>query len=152
MIITNKLDSSFGPVGSTAGVFMFFAGIAVLYYSFFGVIIACVGAFIGFSSSCTSIDTEKKRIRFSNNIFGFIKTGKWIEIEPTMKIGIKKSSRAWRAYSRGNESLDIVSKDFRIFLFDSNNKMIMPIKKVDSNDSAKADLEILSKQLGLGVI
>ncbi len=152
MIITNKLDKSFGPVGSTAGIFMFFAGIAVLYYSFFGIIIVFLGAFIGFTSSCTSIDTERKRIRFSNNIFGLIKTGKWINIEPTMKIGIKKSSRAWRAYSRSNESLDIVSKDFRIILFDSNNKMIMPIKKVDSPNKAKSELEILSKQWGLEVI
>jgi hypothetical protein len=148
----NRLDNSFGPVGTTAGIFMFFAGLIITYYSFFGLILAIAGAFVGFSSTSTIIDYDKRRIKFSNNLFGILKVGKWISIEPNMKIGIKKSSRVWRAYSRSNQTLDIVSKDFRITLYDSNNEQIMPIKKANTLDSAKAELEILGNQLGLTII
>jgi hypothetical protein len=66
-----------------------------------------------------------------------------------MKIGIKNSDVTWRAYGVSNQSLDIVNKDFRLILFDSNNKEIMPIKKTDSLVSAKEELETLCNKLGL---
>jgi len=152
MITNNSLDKSFGPVGNAAGVFMFIAGLALIYFSLFGLILILFGAFVGFTSSSTLIDYDKKRVKFSNNLFGIIETGKWINIEPNMKIGIKKSNRTWRTYSRSNRTLDIVSKDFRLILFDSNGKQIMPIKKMDSFDSAKLELETLANQLGLVLV
>jgi len=149
MKTNNRLDKSFGPVGTSAGVILFIAGIIITYFSFSGLIPLIIGAFVGFSSSSTIIDYDKKRIKFSNNLFGIIQSGKWVNIEPNMKIGINKSHRVWRAYSRGNRTLDIANKDFRITLYDSGNKLIMPIKKTETLDSAKAELEIISNQLGL---
>ena len=54
-----------------------------------------VGAFVGFSSSSTFIDFDQKRVKFSNNIFGLIRTGKWMAIEPNMKIGLNISNQVW---------------------------------------------------------
>jgi len=93
MIENNKLDTFFGPVGTSAGILLFFAGIAVIYFSFFGLVLIVFGAFIGFSNTSTRIDFDKKQIKFSNNLFGFIKIGRWTSIEPEMVIGIKKSKK-----------------------------------------------------------
>lgn len=152
MIANNKLDKSFGPVGTSSGVILFVAGLILTYFYFSGLILVLIGAFVGFSSTSAIIDYEKKRVKFSNNIFGIIKIGQWINIEPTMKIGIKDANITWRAYSQGNRPLDINSKDFRIILFDSANKEIMPVKKTNSYDSAKTDCETLGTRLGLSMI
>ena len=152
MVTKNKLDKSFGPVGSIAGSLMFIAGILVIYTSLLGLFFIILGAFIGFSSTSTIIDIDKKRIKFSNNIFGIIQTGKWIQIDKTMKIGLKESNKTWTSYSRGNRSLDIEDKDYRISIFDVNKNEIMEINKNDSIDSAKVKLEELANQLGIGLI
>ena len=149
MVTENKLDKSFGPAGSSAGIFLFIIGIITTITSLFGLVLVLLGAFIGFSSSSTFIDSDKRRIKFSNNLFGILKIGKWIQINPAMKLAIKDSAITWRTYSRGNRTLDIESKDFRIILLDSDNQEIMQIKKTNSLDLAKAELEILCNKLGL---
>ena len=130
MIKNNRLDKAFGPVGTSSGVILFIAGLILTCFYFSGFILILIGAFVGFTSTSTLIDFDKKRVKFSNNLFGIIKTGQWIQIEPAMKIGIKESNITWRAHSRGDRTLDIADKDFRIILFDSENKEIMPLKKL----------------------
>ncbi len=147
-----KLDKSFGPVGTSAGIFLFVAGLIITYFSHSGLILVLIGAFVGFTSTSTLIDFANKRLKFSNNLFGIIPTGQWTYINPDMKIGIKKSNKVWRAYSKSNRTLDISNTDFRLILYDSNGKEIMPIKKTDNLDSAKSDLDKISKQLGISVI
>ena len=149
-MIRNRLDKSFGPAGSSAGVFLFVAGLVATYFSLIGLVLVVLGAFVGFSGTSTLLDTDKKRIRFSNDLFGIIPTGKWIEINPEMKIGLKKSNRINRAYSRSNRTLDVPTKDFRLVLLGPNNKEIIPIMKTRSHDSAKIELEKLGSNIGLG--
>ena len=69
-----------------------------------------------------------------------------------MKLGLKKSNRVYRAYSRSNRTLDIDSKDIRLILYGADNKQIMPIKKFDSFDIAKVELKKSGNQLGLILI
>lgn len=152
MIRKNKLDKSFGPTGSLAGYILFVAGLIATYSNTVGLILVFIGAFVGFSSTSTLIDPDKKRIKFSNNFFGFIPVGKWIDIETTMKLGIKESNVTWTTFSRSNRSIDTVRKDFRIALCDSDENVIMEISKKESLESAMAELEIVSRQLGLSVI
>jgi hypothetical protein len=149
MIVNNKLGKSFGPVGSFSGVILFVAGFVLTFFYLSGPVLVLIGAFMGFSTESALIDPEKKRVRFSNNLFGIIRTGRWINVDPGMKIKIKKSDMMWRTYSRGNRSLDICNDDFRLVLVDSNYKDIMEIKKSGSLDAAKLDMETLNKQLGL---
>ena len=116
MVANNKIDQSFGPVGSFAGKLVFFAGIVAVYFSWYSVFLVFVGAFVGFSCSVTEIDFDKKRLRFSNHLFGFIKSGSWVNIMPEMKIGITKSRRTWKSYSGGNRELDVTNEDYRLIL------------------------------------
>jgi hypothetical protein len=152
MVTNNKLDKSFGPVGTSAGVILFVVGLFTTFSSFYGLILVVLGAFVGFSSTSTFIDFEKKRIKFSNNLFGIIPFGKWISIEQTMKIGVRESNVTWRTYSGGNRKLDIEDQDYRIILYDSSNQEIMQIQKMNSMDAAKIETEKLSDQLGLNIV
>ena len=152
MILKNKLDKSFGPSGTFAGYTLFAVGLITTYSNWGGLILVVVGAFMGFSSTSTLIDPGNKKIMFSNNLFGFLKTGKWIDIDATMKVGIKESNVTWTTFSRSNRSIDAIKKDFRIVLCNSDEKEIMEISKSDSLDSATNQLEIISKQLGLSPI
>jgi hypothetical protein len=152
MIIKNKLDKTFGPFGSSTGYFMLLGGIIATYYSFVGLFIAIVGAFAAFTSTSTLIDTDNKKAKFSDNLFGIIPVGKWIDIKPDMKIGLKKSHKGYVGYIRGTQPVDIHYNDIRIFLYDSGNKQIMPIKKFNSYESSKNELNSLSTLLGLAII
>jgi hypothetical protein len=149
MITNNKLDKWFGPVGSTAGIVIFVVGIITIFSSLYGLILIVLGAFVGFTSTSTFIDFEKKRIKFSNNIFGIISTGKWIPVEKTMKIGIEESNVTWSAFSRGNRRLDIEQKDFRIVLYDSDNRELLTLMKTISKESAEVEKEKLCNKLDL---
>jgi hypothetical protein len=151
MIENNKFEKSFGPVGASAGIVLFVAGLILTIFHLLGLILVLIGAFLGFSSTSTLIDFEKKRVKFSNNLFGFIRIGRWLMIEPSMKIGIKESNVTWRAYSQGNRPLDIGNIDYRIILLDSGNKEIMPIKKLHSKDLAKIELGTIGNKLGLNL-
>jgi len=149
MIKKNKLDKAFGPSGSGAGYFMLIAGLAVSYNYIGGVILVLIGAFIGFTSTSCLIDTEKKRVKFSNDIFGIIPTGKWIEVKPEMSLRIKKNHIGYTTFSRSNRQLDIHERDFRIVLFGRDNEEMKPLKKFNSLDEAKKGLELLNSELEL---
>ena len=151
MIENNKFEKSFGPVGSFAGMVLFVAGLILIYFHFTGLILLLIGAFVGFSSTGTLIDYEKKRVKFSNNLFGIIRIGQGLNIEPSMKIGLKESNLTWRTYSQGNLSNDIVNNDYRIILFDSGNKEIIQIKKVNSKELAKIEIVTIGNKLGLNL-
>jgi hypothetical protein len=149
MIVNNKLDKSFGPVGSASGILIFIVSLVMTYQSIMALFVALFGAFIGFSYSSTQIDFDHKRVRFCNNLFGVIKAGRWIKIEPNMAVGLKKSNRTWRSYSKGNRSYDCTQIDFRVNLYDLKNKIILPLKKVHSVVTAKEELERMASLLGL---
>jgi hypothetical protein len=149
LIIKNKLDKTFGPFGTSTGFFMMILGIVATYFSFFGIFIVVIGAFACFTSTSTIIDTDNKKIKYSDNLFGIIPVGKWIDIKPDMKIGLKKSHRGYRAYIRGTQKIGIHYNDIRIFLYDSDNKQLVPINKFDSYESSKNELNNLSSLLGL---
>ena len=152
MIIKSKLDKAFGPSGTFAGYTIFVIGILTTYSNWGGLLLVLVGAFMGFSSTSTLIDLDKKKLKFSNNLFGFIQTGKWIDIDTTMKVGIKESNITWTTFSRSNRSIDTVKKDFRIAIYDSEEKEIMEISKHDSLESAMKKLKIIGEKLGLSSI
>lgn len=145
----NKLDKSFGPSGSTAGIVLFSIGVILAFSNLLGLILIIVGALLGFTFTCTIIDFETRQVKFTEKLFGIIPTGRWISIEPGMKIGIKESNITWRTFSRGNRSTDTTVNDFRLILFDADDQEFMPLKKLDSLESAISERRILCNKLEL---
>lgn len=152
MIIKNKLDRTFGPFGSSTGFFLMLGGVLATYFSIFGLLLVIIGAFAAFTSTSALIDTDNKKIKYSDNLFGILTVGKWIDLKPDMKVGLKKSHRGYMGYIRGTQPVGIHYTDVRIVLYDSDNKQIMPIKKFDSYESSKTELKDLSSLLGLDII
>lgn len=152
MIIHNKLDQSFGPVGTFSGILVFVAGMATLYFSLYSILLILIGAFVGFTYSSAEIDLGRKRVRLVNNLFGIIKTGTWINVKPDMKIGITRSKKTWRSYSGGNRELDIANEDYRLMLSDFSGKKLIPVSKTSDLHSAKSELEKICNQLEVSSI
>jgi hypothetical protein len=147
MTVTYKLYKTFGPVGSVAGIILFAAGFILVWFSLSAFVLIILGAFIGFSYSSTEIDFEQKKIRYSDVLFGIIRIGKWINVEPEMKIGILKSRKTWVTYSLGNRTLESPVEDYRLELFKSSGIKIMLIKKVGSSGAAGKDQEEICEKL-----
>jgi hypothetical protein len=136
MIIRNRLDKPFGPFGGSTGFFLLLGGLAATWFSPYGLILAAIGAFAAFTTTSTFIDIDNKRIKFSNDLFGIISTGKWIDIKPGMKLGIKRVHRGFQAYTRANQPVGIHNVDFRIILYEAGNDEIMQVKKFSDRESA----------------
>ena len=149
MKTANRLDRYFGPAGSTAGVVLIFAGLIMSFYSPSALILIIIGAFIGYTSTGTIIDFTTKRVKFVNNIFGIIPSGRWIDIEPEMKLGIEKSHTGWRTYSRSNRILNTDQRDYRIYLYDPDGQKVMPLIKSPTREEANIRMAELVDKLGL---
>ena len=145
----NSHGKAFGPTFSASGFFLAIIGIVACFHSIGGIIFILLGTFLAFTTTITTIDFEKQRIKFSNNLFGFISVGNWINIESEMKIDIKKTNLTWRTYSRSNRTLDLKDDNFSIVLLDSKKHPIMTIKKVSSLKEAKQETELLCTKLGV---
>jgi hypothetical protein len=152
MIIRNKLDKSFGPFGGSTGFFLLLGGLAATWFSPYGLILAAIGAFAAFTTTSTFVDAENRRIRFSNDIFGIIPVGKWIDIRPDMKLGLKRVHRGYQAYTRANQPVGIHNTDIRIVLLEADNDEIMHVKRFADRDSALKGIEELCSVLNLSRI
>lgn len=142
MVIENKLDNrSFGPFASSMGFFLLIIGIVFSFYNLFGLLLAILGAFIAFTSTGTIIDTESRRIRHADYWFGLLPFGPWIEITPGMKLGLREVRSGYRAYSRGMQSTSVHYYDIRIFLYSSEKRKLVPLKKFRTPDEAINGLE-----------
>lgn len=145
----NRIENIYGPVGSFAGIVVLIAGLILVFSSLSGIILILIGGFVGISYSSTTIDFDQKRIRFSNNIFGLLKTGRWIKVIDTMKVGIIKTNTTWRAYSQSNRSMDITQGAVLIVLFSSEGEPLIPMKKFKSIEAAETEIENICGNLGL---
>lgn len=152
MIIRNKIDRTFGPFGSSTGFFMLLGGIIAALFSIYAIIIAVIGAFAAFTSTSTVIDTDARKLRHSDNLFGIFPVGKWIDIRPGMKLGLIKGHRGFVGYIRGNQPVNIHENDIRITLIDENRKPLLPVRKFKTYESASKELDNLRLLLGLPAI
>ncbi len=64
MIIKNRLDKSFGPAGTFAGIVLFIAGIILTYFYLSGVIIILIGAFAGFTGTSAIAELDEMTHQF----------------------------------------------------------------------------------------
>lgn len=150
MIIENRLENrSFGPFASSTGFFLFIGGLIFSYFNLVGSIMAIIGAFVCFTSTYTIIDTENRKIRHADYLFGLLPFGKWINIKPDMKLRIKYVKRGYTGYIRGTQPFNIQYRDLRIYLYDSLDREIMPVKKFKAYEVAVAELRELESLLGL---
>jgi len=144
-----KLEKFFGPVGSSAGLFLFFAGLIISCFSFAGIVVVLLGAFMGFTYTCAIVDFDKKRAKHALHLLGILPIGNWISIDKDMRLGFKKDKKVWRTFSRSNRSFDTNESFYMLFICDSLGKEILPLMKVESIDSAMKEIDEIGKRLGI---
>ena len=149
MITRYRLDHAFGPSGKTAGIVLLISGAIATYYSFAGVILIFIGAFVGFTGTCCYVDTGNKRIKFSNLLFGILPTGKWMKIGKGMKLEMHRSKHTYTTYSRSNRRLNIPVHSWVLVLIDSNGQVITPMVKVNSLETARNEMRELNNALAM---
>ncbi|WP_430813535.1 hypothetical protein [Carboxylicivirga sp. RSCT41] len=150
MIEYNSLGKTFGPVGSFSGLLIFCAGLFLTVMAGFGgIVVTIIGAFVAFTRPLTSIDYDKKQVRNGDKLFGIVKTGKWIPVKASMKIGRYRSNKVYRTYSRSNRSLDIEQKQNLICLFNENGQKLMALKNIKDAEKLAIELQNMSDRLGV---
>lgn len=149
MLIKNKIYSSFGPFESFAAKLVFIFGCAAVWFSFSAIMLILGGAFFGFTYFCTTIDIEKHRVRSGDVLFGLFSTGRWIDINPDMTVGVIKWEKVWRILSWTNRSVSVPENDFLVVLFKPDGKKLLTLNKKASLELANDELFNLSDLLNL---
>ncbi|MDA3879167.1 MAG: hypothetical protein PF436_02155 [Prolixibacteraceae bacterium] len=144
-----KINKSFGPQGSAAGLLLFIVGIIATFYSNIGLFFIIAGAFMAFTNTSTIIDTATRRVKPVEMLFGIFSFGKWIYITDEMKLDVEKTKRGFRILSASNKAADQIESDYRIILYDDNDLPITPLKKFQSRSEAEKEIVNLEDQLGL---
>jgi hypothetical protein len=149
MIAHHRIDPFFGPVGAIAGKVVLLAGVASAFYSAYALLFAVVGAFVGFSGTGADIDAVRRRVRPTNDWFGLFRSGRWIEVQSAMMLGIGDHRSVYRAYSRGNVPLDVTKRDFRVLLLDADHHVLVTLCVRKTRELAQNELEKLAVTLNL---
>ena len=110
-----------------------------------------VGSFMAFSASGCTVDFDNFRIRFTNDLFGFWRIGKWKYVSRKMMIGLSDAHIVYRVYSMSNRSVDVSSNDFRVYLYNEDGRKGMAICRFKKLEKAKEELARLSDLLGLQI-
>ncbi|MDD3741582.1 MAG: hypothetical protein PHH30_10095, partial [Bacteroidales bacterium] len=116
-------------------------GIYVCFYSWIGFTTIVVGAFLAFSYTSSKLDIEKKRIKYSSNLFGFISVGYWTNVKPEMNMIVRDCANNNKDSLGSNNNAKSLKNDFRIYLVNENQQDILAIKKF--NDKLIAENEII---------
>jgi len=149
MLIKNKIYSSFGRFESFAAKLVFIFGCAAVWFSLQAILLIIGGAFFGFTYFRTTIDVEKHRVRSGDVLFGIFSTGRWIDINPDMTVGVIKWEKELRILSWTNRSISVPENDFLVVLFNPNGKKLLTLNKRASLELANDELFNLSDLLNL---
>lgn len=152
MIIHYTIDKSFGPAGSFAGYFLMLIGIFTIHLSLSGLVLIILGSLMAFSTSGCSVDPGNFKLRFTNNLFGFIKIGTWQYAHPRMKLGLIHANVVHRVYSMSNRFIDLKNRDFRVMLYEASGRKVAVICRFKKREDAETELAHLSDLLGLETI
>ncbi len=122
-------------------------GIFFCLYSPYILFFIIPGTFMAFTSTGTMIDIENKKVRPYTSLFGFIRTGKWIEVSGYSGFKIVKSNRRYTSYSRGDVQLDMNISDIKLLLVNKNSTGKVVLNRYKSFEDARKDMDELKKFL-----
>ena len=118
-------------------------GIFCAIYSPYIILFLIPGAFMAFTSTGTMIDIENKKVRPYTSLFGFIRTGKWIEVSGFSGFKIMKSNRRYTSYSRANVQLDMNISDIKLLLVNKNGTRKVVLNRYNNFEDARKDMDEL---------
>ena len=151
----HKLDKIFGPSGTFAGYILILTGVLAFFVveNPVGALVPIlVGIFVAFSSTGTQLNFNSRKVRSYTAYFGFLKSGKWQNLDLYDQIQIAEPVIHYRTYSRSNRSMDVYKKDYRIMLLGNHLKLRIPLQKFKSYEQADSEAENISALLNIRYI
>jgi hypothetical protein len=143
----NKFGKFFGTSLTYSGYAFIIAGLLMVSTSVMALLLIIPGFFIAFTYYGTIIDAENKRVKPYISLFGFIRTGKWIETVKFSNFVIEKSTRKFTAYSRANIALESRITEINLAITNNDGKVKVVLNKHKSFEDAQKEKEELSKAL-----
>jgi hypothetical protein len=143
----NNHGKFFGPVQVYMGYVFIAVGIFCAVYSPYVLFFLIPGGFMAFTYTGTVIDFENKKVRPYTSLFGFIRTGKWIEVSRFSGFKIMKSNRRYTSYSLANVQLDINISDIKLLLVNKNGTRKVELNRYRNFEDARKDMDELKRSL-----
>ena len=140
----NNFGKLFGPSFTFTGYALIVAGLLSASYSITALFLVIPGLFIAFTYTGTIIDTDKKRVKPYTSLLGFIRTGKWIEINRFSRFSIEKATRRFTTYSRGSVRFDMNISDINLVLLNHDGNLKVVLNKFSNFKDAQKEKEELS--------
>ena len=147
MLLYNNHGKFFGPVQVYMGYVFIACGIFFVTYSLTTLLLLIPGAFMAFTFTGTIIDIENKKVRSYTSLFGFIRTGKWIEVSRFSRFKIMKSNRRYTSYSRANVQLDMNISDITLLLVSKDGRRKVVLNRYSNFEDARKEMDELSGML-----
>jgi len=147
MLLYNNHGKFFGPVQVYMGYVFIACGIFFVTYSLTTLLLLIPGAFMAFTFTGTIIDIENKKVRPYTSLFGFIRTGKWIEVSRFSRFKIMKSNRRYTSYSRANVQLDMNISDITLLLVSKDGRRKVVLNRYSNFEDARKEMDELSGML-----
>ncbi len=147
-----RLDKSFGPGGSFAGMILVLVGIILIPFYWTGIILILIGAFIGFSGNACEIDTVKRLIRPCNLILGLFRSGQWISTNSFHGIRVVRTKRFYRTFSLSNRTMETKQEDYRVVLEAGTLQSRVEVMKCKSKEEAIEEADKLAESLGMEML
>jgi hypothetical protein len=143
-IRNNKLGKFFGPSSSYMGYVFIACGIFATAYSLLSLTLIIPGFFMAFTYNGIIIDTVNKKVKPYTSLFGFIRTGKWIDADQFTRFNIIKATKKYTAYSRANVRFDMNVSDIELLLINRNGRKKVILNKYSNFEDAHKEMEELS--------
>ena len=147
-----RLDKSFGPGGSFAGIILVIIGLILTPFYWTAAILIVIGAFTGFSGSACEIDTAKRRIRQCQLHFGIFKSGDWRNTDTFQGIRVVHTKRSYRTYSLSSRVTYKTTEDHRVVLEAGTPQSRIEVMKCISMDDAIEKAQRLANELGMKIL
>jgi hypothetical protein len=150
MIIRNNINLFFTKAGLIAGILFIITGIWIsVLYTIKGVLVILIGAFLGFSTETTLIDSVKKKIVHATMWVGLINLDGWIDIKTGMSLRIQKPEYSYLLSGKKRRRIEKGDDFYYMLLFDEKDEFILPIKKYKLKQDAENDLQRMKDLMGL---
>jgi hypothetical protein len=146
-VINNNLGKFFSPSAAYTGYFMIAGGLVALTYSLISLILVIPGMFMAFTYHGTIIDVENRRIKPYTALFGFIRTGKWIDTEKFSRFSIRKTTKKYTTYSRGSVRFDMSLSDIELLLMNKNGTKKVVLNRFRNFEDARKNMDELKGSL-----
>lgn len=137
----------FGPIQIYTGYFLIMGGLIGISYSLIAIVLIISGAFLAFTYTGTILDTEIYRVKPYTNLFGIIRTGKWIDLKIFTRFNIVRTNRKYTSYSRGSVRFDMNISNIQLRLINKDGTSYVILNRYGKMEEAQKEKEELSRIL-----